>query len=563
MLSGRHVPRGETHLLVRHRRKRRQVAQSWLGAMVATGLLLVAFAGPIAAAQGNTSLSNAVVSPRTGTPTTTIAISVVYRSQNQSRAQAVSAQIGDLTVLMAGGDGNVAAGITYRWSGTLPVGTYAIVLAARAQDHGHATLDAGTVTISPVPTPTPRPTPIPTPVPTPVPTPRPTPVPTPRPTPIPTPRATPVPIVTPRPTTTPASTPRPTPPPTRMPTTTPVLATPGPTATPATTPAATPTTGPISPSAEPTVAVTPAPPSPSGPSPAATSPITAVAGTGMGDTGGTGGSSGPPATPIGGATAPAGWGAVAGLLGFAGLHSPAFPGLAVVPTLVTTTGVVATAMAFGLFGRRRRDDDDDAGADGMLAAAAASGIGVVPRDMVGSVALGDAPAAPQDAIAVDTAPVADVVDVEELIPRWRRPSLIQARKADPARDNLPAARLTFDRGLVGPLDGRERRVVRYRVVRLLDAPDELRGLELGYLDRGDEVQLLEKYGAYWLVLSPDGQQGWIHKMTLGEIVDADAPVSDGPVATMPIAADSWTMGEADSEGDDAFGTYLQGRRRAD
>ena len=42
-----------------------------------------------------------------------------------------------------------------------------------------------------------------------------------------------------------------------------------------------------------------------------------------------------------------------------------------------------------------------------------------------------------------------------------------------------------------------------------------------------------------------------------------APISDGPVATMPIAADSWTMGEADSEGEDAFGTYLQGRRRAD
>ncbi|HEV7605313.1 MAG TPA: SH3 domain-containing protein, partial [Candidatus Limnocylindrales bacterium] len=508
------------------------MAQSWLGAMVATALLLVAFAGPIAAAQGNTSLSNAVVSPRTGTPTTTIAISVVYRSQNQSRAQAVSAQIGDLTVLMAGGDGNVAAGITYRWSGTLPPGTYAIVLAARAQDHGHATLDAGTVTISPVPTPTPRPTPIPTPVPTPrptpIPTPRPTPVPTPRPTPVPTPRPTPVPIVTPRPTATPASTPRPTPRPTGRPTTAPVLATPGPTATPGTTPAGTPTTGPTFPSAQPTAAVTPAPPSPSGSSPAATSPITAVAGTGTGDTGGTGGSGGPPATPIGGPTDPAGWGAVTGLLGFAGLHSPAFPGLAVMPTLVTTTGVVATAMAFGLFGRRRRDDDDDAGADGILAAAAASGIRVVPRDMVGSVALGDT-RAPEDTIAVDAAPVADVVDVEELIPRWRRPSLIQARKADPARDNLPAARLTFDRGLVGPLDGRERRVVRYRVVRLLDAPDELRGLELGYLDRGDEVQLLERYGAYWLVLSPDGQQGWIHKMTLGEIVDGDAPVSDGPV----------------------------------
>ncbi len=57
--------------------------------------------------------------------------------------------------------------------------------------------------------------------------------------------------------------------------------------------------------------------------------------------------------------------------------------------------------------------------------------------------------------------------------------------------------------------------------------------------------LLEKYGAYWLVQSPDGQQGWLHKMTLGEVTDAEAPANDGPTATMPIAADSWTMGESD------------------
>ena len=155
---------------------------------------------------------------------------------------------------------------------------------------------------------------------------------------------------------------------------------------------------------------------------------------------------------------------------------------------------------------------------------------------------------------------ADTQDLEALMPRWRRPSLILARKTDPIRDATPAARLTFDHGLVGPIDGLERRVIRYRVVRLLDAPDELRGAEIGYLDQGDEVQLLEKYGAYWLVLTPDGQQGWLHKMTLGEIVDDDGPESNGPVATMPIAADSWTMGEADIDSD-VFEAYLESRRR--
>ena len=104
------------------------------------------------------------------------------------------------------------------------------------------------------------------------------------------------------------------------------------------------------------------------------------------------------------------------------------------------------------------------------------------------------------------------------MPRWRRPSLLEARKADPIRDGHVVPRLTFDQGLVGALDGHERRLIRYNVVRLLDTPDELRGAEIGFLDAGDEVQLLEKYGVYWLVLCPDGRQGWIHKMTLGEVV---------------------------------------------
>jgi hypothetical protein len=126
------------------------------------------------------------------------------------------------------------------------------------------------------------------------------------------------------------------------------------------------------------------------------------------------------------------------------------------------------------------------------------------------------------------------------------------------RENIEVPRLTFDHGLVGPLDGRERRLIRYNVVRLLDAPDELRASEIGFLDQGDEVQLLEKRGVYWLVLCPDGQQGWIHKMTLGETVGE--PVQpDGPVATMPIDADTWTMGD-DVDGD-VLAAYLESRRR--
>src|SRR5262249_8115957 len=115
------------------------------------------------------------------------------------------------------------------------------------------------------------------------------------------------------------------------------------------------------------------------------------------------------------------------------------------------------------------------------------------------------------------------LDVEAGMPRWRRPSLQAARKADPARSVAINQPMTFASGAVTAVDGRERGVIRYAVVRLLDAPDELRSTEIGQLDQGDEVQLIERSGAYWLVLCPNGQQGWIHKMTLGELVTDAAP----------------------------------------
>jgi hypothetical protein len=298
----------------------------------------------------------------------------------------------------------------------------------------------------------------------------------------------------------------------------------------------------VEPTLEPTVSATTTPSiAPSAP------PLTAAAvggsgGATPGGDGTTGGRSGPGGGPAGG------WGPIASVLAMTGLTGPSLPGFSIGPTLVTTTGVVATAMALGLFGRRRREDESDED----LAAASARGLGVVPMELAG--------AGLQDGIAAGAVGVLGTDDMELLMPRWRRPSLIQARKADPIRDQTPAPRLTFDQGLVGPLDGRERRVVRYSLVRLFDSPDELRGSEIGYLNKGDEVQLLEKYGSYWLVLCPDGQQGWLHKMTLGDTMEEEAPVNEGPVATMPTAAETWTMGESDID-DDVFAAYLESRRR--
>jgi hypothetical protein len=234
------------------------------------------------------------------------------------------------------------------------------------------------------------------------------------------------------------------------------------------------------------------------------------------------------------------WGPLTSTLSALGLSGPGIGGLSLASSAVTATGTVAMAMAFGLFGKRRRAGDPPV-PDGQLAMAAALGIGVQTYP---------APLPEYE----------EAEDPEAQLPRWRRPSLLQARKADPIRDATTPTRLTFDHGLVGPLDGRERRLIRYRIVRMLDTPDELRGTETGYLDRGDEVQLLEKYGAYWLILCPDGRQGWVHNMTLGDVIDDDAPVDDRPVATMPLAAETWTMGEGD-EDSDVLEAYLESRRR--
>jgi hypothetical protein len=148
------------------------------------------------------------------------------------------------------------------------------------------------------------------------------------------------------------------------------------------------------------------------------------------------------------------------------------------------------------------------------------------------------------AVAVAPGPV----DLEAGMPRWRRPSLQQARKADPIRDVVTAPSLRFAENDASAI-GYERRLVRYRVVRLLDAPDELRSVEIGQLDQGDEVQLLEKSGAYWLVRTPDGRQGWLHKMTLGDVV-AESATS---------AAEAWNVGDIDG---DVLSAYLAARARA-
>jgi hypothetical protein len=237
--------------------------------------------------------------------------------------------------------------------------------------------------------------------------------------------------------------------------------------------------------------------------------------------------------PAGGATEggfPGSGGALAGSQGAGGLAIFAAAGAAtaeqrMLVTAISTTTTTVGAMAFLFFGKRRRDGEPPE-PDEVLAGNAAL-MTAVPSASVAHVA-GGYP-------GTDSGP-AD----ESGMPRWRRPSLMAARKADPLREASVGATLTFDDGPIGPLEGHERRRIKYRVVRLLDAPDELRSNEIGLLDQGDEVQLLERSGSFWLVLCPDGSKGWVHRMTLGDIVDpssggrVDRPFAD---ATDDVDAD--------------------------
>ena len=234
------------------------------------------------------------------------------------------------------------------------------------------------------------------------------------------------------------------------------------------------------------------------------------------------------------------------------------------PVIVVMAGGATMLMAFLVFGKRRRDGEQGM-PDEALAASAATGLGYVPNTAYRPVPVQAPTAVPAAQAAAAAAAVSAVAavgvgpapEVDAHLPRWRRPSLMEARKADPTRDGgmgpaaAAAARLTFDGRAGDAVSGLERRRIRYRMVSLLDMPDEVRGIEIGSLDEGDEVVMLEKRGTYWRVLCPNGSEGWLHKMTLGDVVIATSGTSD-----------SWTSaddGPAPGSFEDVLRAYSESR----
>ena len=107
--------------------------------------------------------------------------------------------------------------------------------------------------------------------------------------------------------------------------------------------------------------------------------------------------------------------------------------------------------------------------------------------------------------------VEDVPDPEALIPRWRRPSLQAARQSHWAEEGMRVPQ----RFPAGAPAG-DRRIVAYRLVLVSDRPDDRDAVELGRVDRGDEVELLRRDKGFALVRAPDGLEGWIDASTLDE-----------------------------------------------
>ena len=119
-----------------------------------------------------------------------------------------------------------------------------------------------------------------------------------------------------------------------------------------------------------------------------------------------------------------------------------------------------------------------------------------------------------EAMAPEAAAAVATIDPESLMPRWRRPSLLAARHADPGRREVAERAQMRFQPQHAPTTA-ELRVVRYAVVPLLDRPDEALGLQIMDLIAGDEVQVVETSSAFWEVVCPDGERGWVHRTTLG------------------------------------------------
>jgi len=476
--------------------------RAWFAIAAAAFLVAALLAVPGGTLAASTQLSDASITPAVGTTATTFTFGITYTNHEGSGApNEVSVVIDGVKHAMVAGGSDWKAGVRFTYSTKLSAGKHTIVFHSVGRGRFVFDLPASSVSVGPAPTP--------------------------RPTPVPTPRRT-------------------SPPPSTSPS--------GPTSTPAQ-----PVSGPGA--GGPTSGGSSGGSSGSGSlgSGASGSGVTRPFGDGRSDVARAGG--GPlrsarvnhPAPtapsvapgPASDASEPsdpgyagAGWGDLALYLKALSWGGSATRTMPLLPSIAFTVGTMVILMAFMFFGKRRRDGEPPE-PDEVLSSKAARGTGQAAT-----------------ATLVPRAPVVPGIPEDEIgMPRWRRPSLLEARKLDPARSAVAAAApLSFGRSSVALADGHERRYIRYHVVGLLDSPDEFRGTQIGELARDDEVQLLERSGTYWRVLCPDGREGWIHKMTLGDVVGEPAS---------PTPAEAWANARPWDESENGVLTaFMAARGRA-
>ena len=122
------------------------------------------------------------------------------------------------------------------------------------------------------------------------------------------------------------------------------------------------------------------------------------------------------------------------------------------------------------------------------------------------------PAEVAPVVLAEMTPVDDeLAPVDEDAPLKRSRKTV--RKAPPvvAMGAAAAAKRTFDKP---PPRGVARAKVGYRQVRISSEPDAVRSVELGRLDRGDEIEILESHEGFLQIRTPDDITGWILRHTI-------------------------------------------------
>jgi SH3 domain-containing protein len=173
------------------------------------------------------------------------------------------------------------------------------------------------------------------------------------------------------------------------------------------------------------------------------------------------------------------------------------PGLGgILPILLLPVAAIGGGILIAAYRRRRREDEGPA--EGAALAAPAGE--VVPA----LTESGDAPLA-DPAIEEDLEPI----DEDAPLKKTRRASKKLAAGA--AMAAAAAERRMFEEP---PKKGVSRAKVGYRRVRISSEPDAVRSTELGRLDRGDEVEILESYEGFLQIRTPDNIVGWILRHTI-------------------------------------------------